>query len=514
MQGALGQAPGPVRPAASLSRGAARRLNELGGEGAIAEGTAGGTQPIGPPSQAAANPEARSRESSSQEGTSQDPRSQAHHSQAQHRQGEANLDSPSQAAASQEGVFEDSRLGASSAGERVVDPGTIEEGAVRLQAGSGFFRPESRPSRDLGVLLAQHLAAQRRRDRPEAPGLRVLDLMAGCGIRSLRYGIEAGAAGVWANDADPDRLALLQANLAGFGGGRCTTRTAQKLLAGCLLREQRFDLIDLDAFGCPSALVPLALEALAFDGVLYLASTDGRSPTGHDRPAAIRSLGAAARAHPASWELALRLQLGVQARAAWVLGRGLEPVFSFSEGRTFRTAVRLRRKPGPQAERLLGLLAHCHGCGDQQVQSLFQLRQWRPCLCPDQANARLSISGPLWIGPLQDPASLEAMASAPGADSASLSPAGARLLVKLRRDDGLPARGWPLAELAKRLGGGPPPLEPLVQALRQQGWSAQASAVMPAQLRSDAPWDRLLAVAAHVSQAGAAPAPHDAALNR
>ena len=37
---------------------------------------------------------------------------------------------------------------------------------------------------------------------------------------------------------------------------------------------------------------------------------------------------------------------------------------------------------------------------------------------------------------------------------------------------------------------------------------------MPAQLRSDAPWDRLLAVAAHVSQAGAAPAPHDAALNR
>jgi tRNA (guanine26-N2/guanine27-N2)-dimethyltransferase len=364
------------------------------------------------------------------------------------------------------------------------------------------------------VLLAQHLVAQRRSDRPQAPGLRVLDLMAGCGIRSLRYGIEAGATEVWANDADPDRLALLQANLAGVGGGRCTTRTAQKLLAGCLVREQRFDLIDLDAFGCPSALVPLALEALAFDGVLYLASTDGRSPTGHDRPAAIRSLGAAARAHPASWELALRLQLGVQARAAWVLGRGLEPLFSFSEGRTFRTAVRLRRKAGPQAERQLGLLAHCHGCGDQQVQSLLQLRQWRPCQCPNQAQASLSISGPLWIGPLQDLACLEAMASAPGASSASLSLAGARLLAKLRRDDGLPARCWPLAELARRLGGGPPPLEPLLEALRQQGFSAQASAVMPAQLRSDAPWERLLEVAAHVIRAGQAPGDLGAALNR
>ena len=53
---------------------------------------------------------------------------------------------------------------------------------------------------------------------------------------------------------------------------------------------------------------------------------------------------------------------------------------------------------------------------------------------------------------------------------------------------------------AKRLGGGPPPLEPLVQALRQQGWSAQVSGVMPAQLRCDAPWERLLQVAAHVAR--------------
>ena len=59
--------------------------------------------------------------------------------------------------------------------------------------------------------------------------------------------------------------------------------------------------MDLDAFGCPAALVPLALEAVAFGGVLYLASTDGRSATGHDRQAALRRFGAAARAHPASW---------------------------------------------------------------------------------------------------------------------------------------------------------------------------------------------------------------------
>jgi tRNA (guanine26-N2/guanine27-N2)-dimethyltransferase len=226
-----------------------------------------------------------------------------------------------------------------------TDPGTEPvcshycEGAAQLALGSGFFRPESRPSRDLGVLLAGVLAEQ----TPE--GLPVLDLMAGCGIRALRYGLEAGAGPVWANDADADRLPWLRRNLAPLPASRLTALTAQKLLAGCLLREQRFGLLDLDAFGCPTALVPAALEALRFGGVLYLASTDGRSPTGHDRRAAIRSLGAAARAQPASWELALRLQIAVVARAAWALGRGIRPLFSFSEGRTFRTAIQLLRRP-------------------------------------------------------------------------------------------------------------------------------------------------------------------------
>ena len=323
---------------------------------------------------------------------------------------------------------------------------------ARLQPGRGFFRPESRPSRDLGVLLARRLA--------ERGPLRVLDAMAGCGIRGLRYGREAGAAAVWVNDADPDRLPLLEANLAGQAGLRCTALTAQHLLAGCLQRQERFELVDLDAFGCPAPLLALALEAVACDGALYLASTDGRSPTGHDRPAAVRKL-----------------------------GRGLEPLFSFSEGRTFRTAVRLRRRASRGQEAQLGMVAHCHGCGDQQVQELVRLRQWQGCLCPANQVPPLAISGPLWIGPLQDPGFLAAMAAD---DNSILGPGSARLLAQLAADPGLPARCWPTAELGRRLGCGPPPLADLVASLRTKGWLAEASGVMPGQLRSDAPWGEIL----------------------
>ena len=364
---------------------------------------------------------------------------------------------------------------------------------MRLHPGSGFFRPESRPSRDLGVLLARQLA--------DAGPLRVLDAMAGCGIRALRYGLEAGAAAVWANDADPERLPVLAANLAPLAAGTCalriTNRTAQQLLATCLLQRERFELVDLDAFGAPTALLPLALEAVAIGGVLFLASTDGRSPTGHDRRAALRSLGAAARAHPANWELALRLQLGCTARIAWAQGRGIEPLASFSEGRTFRTAVRLLRSPADGEESRLGLLAHCHGCGDQQVQPLLRLRRWEACACPVGSAPPLAVSGPLWIGPLQHPSTLASLAEqAAAAPDGLLGRQGARLLAALLADPGAQARCWPLADIARRLGGGSPRLAALVEALRSDGFQASASGVRAGELRSDAPWPRILHLAA------------------
>jgi tRNA (guanine26-N2/guanine27-N2)-dimethyltransferase len=361
---------------------------------------------------------------------------------------------------------------------------------VRLRIGAGFFRPQSRVARDLAVLLARTLAGR--------GCLRVLDLMAGCGIRALRYGVEAGATAVWANDADPDRLPLLEANLGGLPAGvarRVSALTAQRLLADCLLRQERFDLVDLDAFGCPTGLLPLALEAVAFGGVLFLASTDGRSTTGHDRPAAVRRLGAAARAHPASWELALRLQLGVVARSAWSQGRGVEPLLSFSEGRTFRTAVRLNRSPAPDEDSWLGMLAHCHGCGDQQVQSLLRLRRWEPCLCVASGSLPLAVSGPLWIGPLQHTGLLQAMAAEALQSPASVSTKALRQLERLASDPGSPARCWPSAEIGRQLGSGPPRLADLVEVLRAAGHGAGVSGIMASQLRSDAPWPLILGIA-------------------
>jgi tRNA (guanine26-N2/guanine27-N2)-dimethyltransferase len=241
--------------------------------------------------------------------------------------------------------------------------------------------------------------------------------------------------------------------------------------------------------------VPLALESVALDGVLYLTSTDGRGATGHDRRAGLLHLGASVRCHPASWELALRLQLGHIARSAWSQGRGMEPVFSFSDGRTFRTAIRLRRSPQPDEERELGFLAICNSCGDQQVQSLLHLKRWHDCGCTPHGTRALAVSGPLWIGPLQHIPTLDAMADEGAAHPISLSKGAERLLGRLRQDRGWPAQCWSLAMISRQTGACQPPLDGLVSRLRQEGYQASASGVMPGLLRSDAPWRTILSLA-------------------
>ena len=353
-------------------------------------------------------------------------------------------------------------------------------------------------------MLLAALQLQRR----QGQSCRWLDLMAGCGIRSVRWGLETPdaladrsgleAVALTVNDADQARASLLSRNLAVLASAPLrvhqTQEPAEVLLRRAYLAKERFDLIDLDAFGCPNGLLQPALEALSFDGVLMLASTDGRSPTGHDRAAAVRRFSAAARAHPSSWDIALRLQLAAVAREAWVMGRGIKPLVSFSDGRTFRLAVQLRQRPSNDEERHLGLLARCEACGDQSHQSMLSLQGWRSCAC-GSGQGRWAVSGPLWLGPLQSPETITAMLALTDRLDQTLGTGGRKLLERLRLDPGLPVHSWSTAELARRLQlPGPPRLSALVASLRAAGHRAQASGVMAGQLRTDASLDSLFQV--------------------
>ena len=355
------------------------------------------------------------------------------------------------------------------------------EGQACFELGSAFFRPKARPARDLGVLSAR----LERRDRGQ---LRVLETMAGSGIRSLRYVLEAEADAVHCSDADPEVVPLLRANLAAqLSPERWQARcdSADRRFAECFAHQDFYDLVDVDGFGSGGPQLARCLDAVRVGGLLYFTATDGRATTGHDRRQSRLIYGADARAHPASQEQGLRLILATLQQQAWMRGFGLRPLFSLFNGETFRVMVRLLPKPTPPAG--VGWIGYCHHCGD------YRQLDWPRgdrLTCPDDAHP-LVLSGPLWVGPLHDPGWLtrlrtEALLQAEREADARPWRALITLIDTLAGEVDLPPWFYTLGEIGRRGRRDLPRREDLLRVLRQAGYRAVPSHIQAAAVKTDA----------------------------
>jgi tRNA (guanine26-N2/guanine27-N2)-dimethyltransferase len=358
--------------------------------------------------------------------------------------------------------------------------GFVREGAVEFDIGPAFYRRSSALSRDLGVLAAIVY-------RQSHPQLAVLDGMSACGVRSLRYLVEAEADMVWANDADASVHGVLAANLAGIDPTRyqITHRSTQALLYQAIAAEQRFDLIDLDGFGNPSAFLGPGLQALRFGGLCYVTSTDGRSLSGQLPHQSMSQWGTFARSHPAVHEQALRILLGSLHQQATALGYGIKPIFSLYADKVWRVMVQLLPKPrvwppkGPIAE--YGFLGYCHGCGG------FQTVDWRSLGRVNCASGQCDhppvVSGPMWLGELADADWLKEMR-----DLAELR-GWVELLALLdlwRSEMGMPPYFYTLGEVGRRGQMDIPKRDRLARALIEQGYRFSRTAIDPEGFKTDA----------------------------
>lgn len=266
------------------------------------------------------------------------------------------------------------------------------EGKATFTIGSAFYNPNAETVRDLAVLAA----AVYRRDRGS---LRVLDAMAGCGVRSLRYAIESQADFVCANDSNPDIQAVLRENLAQLSPERyqISDRDAIRVFFDCYNHQNYYDLVDVDGFGSPVPYVHASLSACAINGLIYLTSTDGRTVTGRAPDNCVADYGAIARIHPAAHEQGLRLILGNVQQQAASRGMGIIPVFSYFTGQTYRVMVRLVSSI-QLTDQNYGFLGFCHECGT------YQKVEWRK-LGRSQCSLdcrSLVLSGAMWLGHLHD----------------------------------------------------------------------------------------------------------------
>ncbi|CAN1858339.1 tRNA (guanine(26)-N(2))-dimethyltransferase [Linum perenne] len=226
------------------------------------------------------------------------------------------------------------------------NPHRQTERGVQFDTGGAFYRHESSTGRDLGVLAASLY-------RQSNGSLRVLDAMCGCGIRSCRYLIEAGADFVMANDANDEYREVILGNLK-----------------------------------------QSAMLTLKFGGLLYLTSTDGYSSGGHRPQHSLDEYGAYVHPLPFRNEIGLRVLIGGAVREAAVLGYHVTPLFSYYafHGPVYRVMLRCRD---------YGFIGYCNQCGHSQRFPWKDLGKIDCSSCSSESSQQgLVVSGPMWIGPL------------------------------------------------------------------------------------------------------------------
>ncbi|XP_028053556.1 uncharacterized protein LOC114257935 isoform X2 [Camellia sinensis] len=326
------------------------------------------------------------------------------------------------------------------------------ERGLEFEIGESFFRHESAIGRDLGVLAASLY----KKSKGE---LKILDAMCGCGVRSLRYLVEAEADSVLANDANDEYRRIILENLSrvprGLGDEKrwvVTHFDANRVMTECYLQKDYFDLIDIDSFGSDSSFLRSALCALKLDGLVYVTSTDGFSSGGH-RP----------------YQVMLRFN------------RGKLPI-----------------------KRYYGFIGYCKQCGHSEAFSWDKLG----CItCPcNEANVSgsLRVIGPLWTGPLHNATYMTEMlnlAEEWGWTSNGMGLDLEKLLIRMidESDPELPAGYIKLDEVSRRAKVNSPPLKTMMSIMQKEGYAVSRSHIVSNAIKTNCPMAMCVKIAKEIN---------------
>ncbi len=349
---------------------------------------------------------------------------------------------------------------------------SVSRGPQRAGGGMVFYNPAARDSRDFTVVLLSAL------DAPQG-GWRVLDGLAGSGVRGLRVALEVGGvASVVLNDGDAGACSLAAAQAARNGAEHVTVsnRSLESVLAD---GEPRFDFIDIDPYGSPLVFFPRAAQRLGRGGYLATTATDMAALCGVYPLACLRRYGAVPLRNEWMKETAARILLGAIARASASADRSVEPVATFSSQHYVRLFLQVRKgaQGAGRVARRVGFLA-VDPAGDRPPQ--------RVDFAALEAGAEVPpgrLVGPLWLADLHDRRVLE-RARVP--DWVAPKSAVRRLLRDGPGEVGLPPWFFALDHAARRLKGSPPPTGVAVEALREQGFAAGRTHMDPKAVKTDA----------------------------
>lgn len=312
-----------------------------------------------------------------------------------------------------------------------------------------FYNPTMAVNRDLSAIV---LAKWPRRLEY------VLDGLAATGVWGIRMALEAGVGRVTFNDWSPESTQLIRENVRRNG-------LVAEIHRGDLrsfLPDGQYDFVDVDPFGPPTPFLDARFDSVRGSTGIGITATDTAVLCGTYPKACQKRYGARPLRSPQGAEIGLRILLAYCARIASERGLHVQPMLAFSAEHFLRAILEVSAGPVPAPA---GHAARAESGG----------------IVPARPASRDPI-GPLWLGPLGDPAVVKRLQP-----SAWTSVTSARLLSSLKTECEMPPFFVTTDELAAREHRSPPRLDRFIEGLRAIGYRATRTHFHPRGVKTDAP---------------------------
>ena len=229
-----------------------------------------------------------------------------------------------------------------------------------------FYNPVMKLNRDISVLLLNAI---------DKKGLRIADILAASGIRSIRFikELKKGKINeISINDYSKDSIKLINENLK-----LNKIKKSKKIKIAnedanlLLLNSTGFDYIDIDPFGTPNPFLDSAVKRLARDGILAVTATDTAALSGTFPEACLRKYWAVPLRNELMHEVGLRILIRKVQLIGAQFDKALMPVFSYSMHHYLRVFFRCEK-----GKKAVDKILSQHGCFNE--------------------------AGPMWLGKLWD----------------------------------------------------------------------------------------------------------------
>lgn len=319
----------------------------------------------------------------------------------------------------------------------------IFEGKARILTNGVFYNPRMRFCRDLDMLLYSEL------DTKE-----YLDALSATGVRGIRAMLEANCNAIF-NDIDPKAVEIIKKNLEING----LSAEVHNRDANVLMRERKFEHIDLDPFGTPSYFIDTACYSAK--KYLSITATDTSALCGSATRSGLRKYSVFAVKIDAYHEIGLRALIGFIAREATKYEKVIEVLASWAKEHYYRVHLKVKKSTAKSADiyKKIGYLFYCKRCYSKRVAPMNG-----ECYDRCECGEKLTMIGPIWLGELKNSEIIKSMCKK--ADKQAK-----KFLERLKDELDLPT-AYNIHDIARGLGIKIPKMDLIIEKLRENGFLA------------------------------------------